>query len=264
MVVQFHEYRRKKPRHSDKDELKVPRWSPLLAEFIGTLIFTLVTAGGILVSDATGQLNGVEQYAPRGLIIIALIYAFGAASGAHFNPAVTFAFALRKAFPWKEVPRYWLVQILGAIAGAYIISIAFGGAPVWMPLKPAVSTLQATFFEIFFSFTLITVVLSASRQNKLIGHNAAFAVGATLLVIGMLAGPISGGVVNPAKALGQAVASANMTDVLLFVIAPFVGATLAVWLTNALHGSANAREAEAALGRHILEGRAGDRHVENQ
>lgn len=255
MVVQFHEYRRKKRSHREPELQKLPHWSPLLAEFVGTLIFTLVTAGGGLVAAATGQLDGVALYLPRALIIIALIYAFGASSGAHFNPAVTFAFALRDAFPWRSVSRYWLVQILGAISGAFMISLAFGGKPVWKALEPSVPFLQAAFFETFFSFTLITVILSASRQDKLIGHNAAFAVGATLGVVAMLAGPISGGVVNPAKALGAAVASGNMSDIGLFLVAPFIGAVLAVALANAIHGKANEREEEAALGRHILEGR---------
>lgn len=253
MVAEFKQYKRRKSEIQHQDpEHKRPVWTPLLAEFIGTLIFTFVTIAPVVIGNRTGDLANAELYMPRGLIILALIYAFGAVSGAHFNPAVTLAFALRKAFPWKDVPRYILMQFLGALAGAYVLSMLFGGAKVWA--GPDTTLPQAFFIETFFAFVLVTVVLSTARQNKLIGHNAGLAVGATLAVIGMLAGPLTGGIVNPAKALGPAIVTGDLNHIWLYILAPLIAAGLAAWLTNAMHGGANEHEAEAALGRKRKEG----------
>lgn len=255
MVVEFRKYRRRRDSqyHEQDPHEKDKPWSPLLAEFIGTFVFTLVSVGAIVIGQTTGQLTNAEQYIPRGLIMVALIYAFGAVSGAHFNPAVTLAFAVRGAFPWKDVPRYIVMQFIGAVAGAYVLSMSFGGAKVWH--GPSTTLQQAFFFETLFAFVLVTVVLSTSRQNKLIGHNAGLAVGATLCVVGMLAGPISGGVVNPAKALGLAIVAGNFNHIWLYIVGPLIGSGLASWLTWSMHGKVNEREEEAALGRHRLEGK---------
>lgn len=258
MVVDFHQFKKKSQQqqqrkrestngHEAQPDGHMKWWVPLLAEFIGTLLFTLVAVGGVVIGHHTGELAHAELYIPRGIVLIALIFAFGATSGAHFNPAVTYAFALRGAFPWGEVPRYWIMQFLGAISGAWILSAMLGGVQVWD--GPQVPIRQAFWCETIFAFLLITVILSTARQNKLIGHNAAVAVGTTLIAIGMLAGPLSGGVVNPAKSLGPALVTGDLHNIWLYIVGPFLGATAAAWINFLLHGRVNKEEAKNALGR---------------
>jgi aquaporin Z len=192
---------REKSAQSDgslKDEAR-----RLLAELLGTFALTLVAAGGEVIADISGgEVSHAARIVAPGLLVMAMIYTLGSQSGAHFNPVVTLAFTLREDFPWKRVPGYWDVQLVGAILAALLLRMLFGLAGHLGATVPHHGTTEALVMEIVLTFLLITVILGTATNHRLTGPNAALAVGGTIALCGLFAGPISGASMNPARSLG--------------------------------------------------------------
>jgi aquaporin Z len=224
----------------------------LLAEFVGTFALTFVAAGGAVIAKVSGgQAHSAGQAVAPGLVVAALVYALGNDSGAHFNPCVTFAFALRGVFRWRWVPAYWAAQIVGAIAAALLLSTLFGAAIDAGGTHAEFGELTSLAMEAVLTFLLIVVVLGTASRYSLIGADAALAVGATIACLGLFAGPISGASMNPARSLGPAVVSGAVGDLWVYVAGPFAGALLAVGGTAVLHRRRHPHEMEAAEGDHL-------------
>lgn len=221
----------------------------LLAELLGTFLLTTVEAGGVVVSASFQQdTNSAAHYVSGGLIVMAMIYTLGSTSGAHINPAITLAFALRRDFPWQRVPGYWLAQLLGAIAAAALVRLLFGdlahlGAP-----QPHADTLIVFGTEALLTFLLVTVVLGVATKGELVGNNVAISVGGTVALCGLFAGRISGASMNPARSFGPYLVSGQFGEVWLYLLAPLVGATVAAGMAWLLRGKTNAKAVEAAKG----------------
>lgn len=232
-----------------RSERVVEELQRLLAEFVGTFALVLVEAGGVVVAGLFHQdVNSAAHYASCGLIVMALIYALGSTSGAHINPAITFAFALRKDFPWRSLPAYWLAQVLGAIAGAALVRVLFGetehlGAPL-----PHLSIPLTFAVEALLTFLLVTVVLGIAPKGELVGNNVAISVGGTVALCGLFAGRVSGASMNPARAFGPYLVSGQFGEVWLYILAPFAGALLAVGLAWLLRGETTPAARDAARG----------------
>ena len=221
----------------------------LLAEILGAFALTVVAAGGIMVSTIShGEVSLVAHYVAGGLIVGAMIYTLGGTSGAHFNPVVTLAFALRRDFPWKRVPGYWIAQLLGAVLAALLLRVLFGTVEHLGATLPHSGAGVSFTIEILLTFLLVTVILGVTSKAELVGNNVAIAVGSTIILCGLFAGPISGASMNPARSLGPFLVSGQLGDVWIYVVGPFVGSLLAVGMAWLLRGDTNPKARRAAQG----------------
>jgi aquaporin Z len=221
----------------------------LLAEVLGTFLLTLVAAGGDVIGAVSGgaiSLNA-RVVAPA-LLVMAMIYTVGNLSGAHFNPVVTLAFAIRRDFPWHRVPCYWLAQFIGAVLAALLLRGLFGMAGHLGETLPHDGAIVSLFMEMVLTFTLLTVILGTATNHKLVGHNAALAVGGTIALTGLFAAPISGASMNPARSLGPFLVAGQLADAWIYIVGPLVGSLLAVGVAWLLRGGTTKYAIEAAEG----------------
>ncbi len=201
----------------------------LIAEAIGTFALVFCGTGAMVINEFTGgTVSHVGIAITWGLIVMAMIYAFGDISGAHINPAVTIAFAYAKKFPWKEVPLYALAQLAGAFAASGLLLYLFPDSETLGATLPELSVMKVFVFEIILSFFLMLVIINVSTGSKEIGIIAGIAIGSVVLLEAMFAGPITGASMNPARSIAPAVVSGNVTALWLYILAPIIGCLLAV------------------------------------
>jgi MIP family channel proteins len=201
----------------------------LAAECIGT--FALVFAGcGAIVIDAEtgGSVGHIGVGLTFGLIIMVMIYAVGHISGAHLNPAVTLGFAVGRHFPWGMVPRYWAAQLLGGIAASLLLRSMFGDVAHLGTTLPYGSAWQSFVLEAVLTFVLMFVITSVATDVRAIGQAAAIAIGGTIGLEALFAGPISGASMNPARSLAPALVSWTWDAQWLYVAGPMLGAIAGV------------------------------------
>ena len=224
-------------------------WRRLLAEALGTFLLTFVAAGGDVIGAASGQPvgHGAKVVAPA-LMVMAIIYALGNVSGAHLNPAVTLAFAVRKDFPWSRVPGYWASQIAGAVLAALLLRILFGDVGHLGATLAHGGSATSLVMEIVLTAILVTIILGTAFEHRVVGHNAALAVGGTIALLGLFASPISGASMNPARSLGPDVIAGTLGTYWIYAIGPACGALVAVLLAAAFHGGVDQSERTAAVG----------------
>ena len=165
---------------------------------------------------------------------MAMIYAVGHISGAHFNPAVTFAFALSRHFPWPRAVGYWAAQILGALTAAALLRGSLGNIAHVGATLPSGSQAQSFLWELVLSFFLMFVIMAVATDTRAVGEAAAIAVGGTVLFDAMFGGPISGASMNPARSIGPAVVSGDLHALWLYILAPVTGAALAALIYQLL------------------------------
>lgn len=234
---------------TDKDKRKSNAFQRLLAEALGTFSLTVVAAGGIMVSTIShGEVNLVAHYVAGGLIVGAMIYTLGGTSGAHFNPAVTLAFALRRDFPWRRVPGYWIAQLIGGVLAALLLRVLFGTVEHLGATLPHGGIVVSFVIEILLTFFLVTVILGVTSKAELVGNNVAISVSSTIILCGLFAGPISGASMNPARSLGPFLVTGQLGDAWIYVVGPFVGSLLAVGMAWLLRGKTNPKARKAAQG----------------
>ena len=215
----------------------------LAAEFIGTFALVFAGCGAIMVDAKTGALGHLGVAISFGLVIMAMIYAVGHISGAHFNPAVTFAFALSRHFPWSRAIAYWCAQVLGALVAALLLRGSLGNIAHVGATLPSGSQGQSFLWELVLSFFLMFVIMAVATDTLAVGEAAAIAIGGTVGLDAMFGGPISGASMNPARSFAPAVVSGDLHALWLYLLAPPVGAALAA-LTYQLIRSEPARRAE--------------------
>ena len=200
-----------------------------ISEFIGTFSMVFCGTGAMTINEVTGgQVTHVGIAITWGLIVMAMIYAFGETSGAHFNPAVTIAFAYAKKFAWKEVPKYIIAQVLGAFLASFILWFLFPMSEFLGATIPTVDVWRAFVLELLLTFFLMVVIINVSTGSKEIGVVAGIAIGSVVLLEAMFAGPITNASMNPARSLAPNIVSGNITNLWLYMIAPILGALLAV------------------------------------
>ena len=200
-----------------------------IAEFIGTFALVLIGTGSVVVNQETDGSVGLIGIAfAFGTVVMSMIYIFGPISGAHINPAVTISFAIGKYFPIKEVPKYIIVQILGAIAASGVLRIMFPNNESLGWTLPSGSILQSFINEFVLTFFLMLSILgvSAHKRNESI---AGLVIGLSLVGLILVGGPISGGAYNPARTLGPAILTGNMTALWLYMTSPVLGAIAATF-----------------------------------
>ncbi len=219
------------------------------AELLGTFALTLVAAGAVVVGAVSeGEVPFVARVVAPGLLVMAMIYTIGDISGAHINPAVTLAFAARGVFPWRLVPGYWAAQFAGAILAAGVLRALFGTVGDLGATLPRHGDLAAFVMEGLLTLLLVLVIIGTASRSKLTGADAAIAVGATIALDGLFAAPISGASMNPARSLGPVIVGGMWTGAWIYVLAPALGALLAVGLVRLLMGPPNPEEVKKAEG----------------
>ena len=179
-----------------------------------------------MVDAKTHALGHVGVAISFGLVIMAMIYAVGHISGAHFNPAVSFAFAISRHFPWPRVVGYWTAQLLGALTAAAILRGSLGNLAHTGATLPSGSQAQSFLWELVLTFFLMFVIMAVATDTRAVGEAAAIAIGGTVGLDAMFGGPISGASMNPARSFGPALVSGELHALWLYIAAPLAGATL--------------------------------------
>ena len=179
-----------------------------------------------MVDAKTHALGHVGVAITFGLVIMAMIYAVGHISGAHFNPAVSFAFAISRHFPWPRLAGYWTAQLLGALAAAAILRGSLGNLAHTGATLPSGSQAQSFLWEFVLTFFLMFVIMAVATDTRAVGEAAAIAIGGTVGLDAMFGGPISGASMNPARSFGPALVSGELHALWLYIAAPLAGATL--------------------------------------
>ncbi len=212
-------------------------WRRLFSELLGTFLLVLVAAGGGIL-HGKGQIDLPSAVVAPGLMVMAIILFMGAVSGAHLNPAVSIAFALRGDFPWKRVPGYILIQLVGAVLACLFLEAVFGNIQhlgATLP-GPGYAAWQALLMEIVLTAGLVSVILGTASAAQNIGAIAALGVGGYIALAGLWSAPVSGTSMNPARSFGPALVSGDFTSYWVYVVGPLVGALIAVGCAWILRG----------------------------
>src|SRR5580704_4685554 len=214
-------------------------WRRLFSELLGTFFLVLAAAGGGMMGHAfPGVISyGAAVVAPA-LTVMAIILFMGKISGAHLNPAVSIAYALRRDFPWWRVPGYIIVQLAGAFLAALVLHAIIGVSAMYGSNYPApgYSGLAAFWMELILTTGLVSVILGTASGAQNVGIIGAFGVGAYVALAGLWGSPISGASMNPARTFGPDLASVTFTSYWVYVAGPIAGAALAVGIAFVLRG----------------------------
>jgi aquaporin Z len=220
----------------DRSELE---WRRLFSEFFGTFLLVLAGAGADVVGALShGGISRSAAVAAPGLTVLAIILFMGAVSGAHLNPAVTFGFALRGDFPWRRVPGYVLVQLVGAIAACLFLWAVYGKVGALGATEPGsgIADWQALLTELVLTLGLVSTILGTASRAQNVGALSAVAVGGYIVLAGLWSSPVSGASMNPARSIGPDVVLGQFGHLWLYVVGPLAGAALAVACAWALRG----------------------------
>ncbi len=200
------------------------------AEMIGTFALVFAGCGAIMINEISGGvITHVGVGLTFGLIIMVMIYATGHVCGAHFNPAVTIAFASSGRFPWREVPYYVAGQVLAALLASAMLYALFGPVAGIGSTVPAGAPAQAFVLEVVLTFFLMFVIMSVATDSRAVGQMAGSAIGGTVALCAIFGGPISGASMNPARSLGPALVASDLASVWIYIAAPIIGAIAGAW-----------------------------------
>lgn len=201
----------------------------LCAETFGTFGLVFAGTGAIIINQVSGgAITHVGVALTFGLIILAMIYTFGDISGAHFNPAVTIGFWIARRLPGRDVAPYIASQCIGALAASSILRLLFPESKLLGATMPAGSEFQSFVLELLLTFFLMLTILNVSTGAKEKGITAGIAVGSLIALEAMFAGPICGASMNPARSLAPALVSPHLEHLWLYIVAPILGAFLAM------------------------------------
>jgi aquaporin NIP len=198
-----------------------------------------------MVDEKTGALGHIGVAITFGLVIMAMIYAVGHVSGAHFNPAVTLSFAISRHFPRRQVPLYWAVQLAGALIAAAILRGSLGNIAHVGATYPSGSDGQAFLWEAVMSFFLVFVIMAVATDTRAVGEAAAIAIGGTVGLDAMFGGPITGASMNPARSLGPGIVTGDLHAIWIYLFAPIVGAAIAALAYTFVRGDPTTLHAAA-------------------
>ncbi len=206
-----------------------------LSEYLGTFILLFVGTGSVIVNQHTNGALGLSGIATVwGFVIIALIYSFGDISGAHFNPAVSIAFAVDNRFTWKEVPAFLIAQLAGALSASFVLHYLFPDNETLAITQPSGTATQSFILELLMTFILMLVILRVSTGAKEKGITAGIAIGGTVWMLVLFGGPVCGTSLNPTRSLAPAIVSGNFNALWIYLTAPFAGTLSAVFVHRIL------------------------------
>jgi aquaporin Z len=224
-------------------------WRRLFSELYGTFLLVIVAAGGGMMGQAfPNTISRTAAVVAPGLMVLGIIMFMGKISGAHLNPAVSVAFALRRNFPWHRVPGYIIVQLIGATLAALLlhavidVSAKFGSNYV----AAGYSGGQGWLMEALLTMGLVSVILGTASGAQNIGIFGALGVGAYIALAGLWGSPISGASMNPARTFGPDLVAGKFTDYWVYIGGPLTGAIIAVGLAYVLRGAGGGRAGSGA------------------
>jgi len=222
-----------------KAQFEDPRfeWRRLFSELLGTFMLVLVAAGGGIL-HGKGQITLAAAVVAPGLMVMAIILFMGAVSGAHLNPIVSLSFALRGDFPWRRVPGYIVIQLVGATLACLFLEGVFGNIQHLGATLPGAgyADWQALLMEVVLSASLVSVILGTASAAQNVGRVAALAVGGYIALAGLWSAPVSGTSMNPARSFGPALVSGDFNGYWVYVLGPLAGALIAVGCAFILRG----------------------------
>ena len=224
-------------------------WRRLFSELYGTFLLVIVAAGGGMMSQAfPGAISRTAAVVAPGLMVMGIILFMGKISGAHLNPAVSIAFALRGDFPWRRVPGYIVVQLIGATLACLLLQGVIGVSASYGSNYPAAnySAGAAYWMEALLTLVLVSVILGTASGAQNVGLLGAFGVGAYIALAGLWGSPISGTSMNPARTFGPDLASGNFSDYWVYVAGPITGAVVAVGIAFVLRGPGGGKSGSGA------------------
>jgi aquaporin Z len=224
-------------------------WRRLFSELLGTFFLVLVGAGGAVVNaQSDGAISRAAAVTAPGLMVMAIILFMGAVSGAHLNPAVSIAFAARGDFPWRRVPGYVIVQLLGATLACLFLWALLGKIGMLGATEPGpgISAWQAMLMELVLTVGLVGVILGTASGAQNVGVFGALGVGGYIILAGLWSSPISGASMNPARSFGPDMALLDFSNYWAYVVGPIAGALIAVGIAYVLRGRGGDRSADAA------------------
>lgn len=229
-------------------------WRRLFSEVMGTFLLLLVAAGAGMMNAAFGDpISRTAAVVAPGLMVMAMILFMGRVSGAHFNPAVSIAFALRGDFPWNRVPGYIIAQFVGAVLAVLFLQSVIGSSASNGATYPAQSATDVAAFlmEVVLTFGLVSVILGTASGAQNIGIIGALGVGGYIALAGLWASPLSGASMNPIRSLAPDLVANDWTAYWVYLAGPLVGAALAVVAAYLLRGRggglAGSQAAQGAL-----------------
>jgi aquaporin Z len=205
-------------------------WLPtrLAAEALGTYFLVFAATGAVAVDAVThGTLGNIGMSLACGLVAFAMIEALGDISGAHLNPAVSVGFALAGRFPWRQVPGYVVAQFVGAFAASFTVRALLPESPTLGEHSPHIIAPRAFALECLLGLLLMMTILGVTAKAKERGLQAGLAIGAAVFLGVLLAGPISGGSMNPVRSIAPGVVSGRTDELWIYVVAPMLGAAIA-------------------------------------
>jgi len=211
----------------------------LFSELLGTFLLVLVGAGGGVVTALShGAISRSAAVAAPGLMVMAIILFMGAVSGAHLNPAVTLAFTLRGDFPWKRVPGYVVMQLVGAAAACSFLWGVYGKVGSLGATVPGagIADWKAMLTELVLTVGLVSTILGTASRAQNVGPLSAVAVGGYIILAGLWSSPLSGASMNPARSFGPDLVLWQFSSYWVYLAGPLAGALIAVGFAFVLRG----------------------------
>lgn len=207
---------------------------PLAAEALGTAALVFFGCGAIVVDVEQGGLGHVGVSLAFGLVVFAVVSALGHISGAHINPAVTVALAARGHFAWNAVPGYVAAQVAGAVLAAVLLRASLGNVAGLGSTQPSGSVGQSFVWEVLLTAVLLVVIVAVATDSRAVAGVAAAAIGGTIALASLVGGPISGASLNPARSLGPALVSGELSSLWIYLVAPIFGGVAGAFAYEAL------------------------------
>ena len=233
-------------------------WRRLASELLGTFFLVLAAAGGGMMGHAfPGVISHSAAVTAPALTVLGVILYMGKVSGAHLNPAVSFAFALRGDFPWHRVPGYIITQLIGATLAALVLRAIINVSAMYGSNYPAkgYSAGAAFWMELILTTGLVSVILGTASGAQNVGVIGALGIGAYIALAGLWGSPISGASMNPARTFGPDLVSVTFTSYWVYIAGPLAGAVIAVGIAFVLRGRGGDKSAlGAAQGDLLTEG----------
>jgi aquaporin Z len=214
-------------------------WRRLFSEVLGTFLLVLGAVGSHVAVSVTGEpISRAAAVTVPGLTVMAVILFMGKVGGAHLNPVVSIAFALRRDFPWVRVPGYIVAQVAGGTLACLFLAALFGhpgkfGATV---PGPTVSDVQALLIEVVLTMGLVSVILGTTSSAQNVGAMSAIAVGGYIALAGLWSDPLSGASMNPVRSFAPDLVRGDLSHTWLYVVGPVAGALVAVVFAFILRG----------------------------
>jgi aquaporin Z len=235
------------------------RWRRIFCEVLGTFLLVMAgCGGGVVEAVSKGAIGRPAAVVAPALLVMAVILSIGTVSGAHLNPVVSVAFALRREFPWYRVPRYIAAQVAGGLLACLVLWALFGkvGALGATVPGPGITGAQAMGIEAILTFGLVGTILGTASGAQNVGPLSALAVGGYIALAGLWSSPISGASMNPVRSFAPDAVLGHFPQFWAYVAGPTIGMLAAVGAAYVLRGrggdSAAARAAQGALGTIVL------------